>query len=77
MGKFSEIDLMRQEEKENPGKREPKKFDTSGFKPKKDGRYIPGTNPRWDRELPDEHNNSLVDKNGYNWKNEHNFDEKR
>ena len=39
-------------------------------------RYIPGTNPNWDRELPDEDANSLVDKAGNNWDNGYNFDEK-
>lgn len=39
-------------------------------------RFIPGTNPEWGRELPDEDDNSLVDKNGRNWDNGYNFDEK-
>lgn len=39
-------------------------------------RFIPGTNPKWGRELPDEDINSLVDKNGNNWDNGYNFDEK-
>ena len=38
--------------------------------------YIPGTNPKWDRELPDGDDNSLVDKNGNNYDNGYNFDEK-
>ena len=38
-------------------------------------RYIPGTNPSWGRELPDNDDNSLVDKNGQNWDNGYNFDE--
>lgn len=38
--------------------------------------YIPGTNPNWDRELPDGDTNSLVDKNGNNYDNGYNFDEK-
>lgn len=38
-------------------------------------RYIPGTNPKWNRELPDEDLNSLVDKNGNNYDNGYNFDE--
>ena len=38
-------------------------------------RYIPGTNPNWNRELPDEDYNSLVDKNGKNYDNGYNFDE--
>ena len=38
-------------------------------------RFIPGTNPKWGRELPDEDDNSLVDKNGNNWDNVYNFDE--
>ncbi|MDO4527109.1 MAG: hypothetical protein Q4B87_03410 [Candidatus Saccharibacteria bacterium] len=37
--------------------------------------YIPGTNPAWDRELPDENYNSLVDKHGRNYDNGYNFDE--
>ena len=39
-------------------------------------RFIPGTNPKWGRELPDGYDNSLVDKNGDNWDNGWNFDEK-
>ena len=39
-------------------------------------RFIPGTNPKWGRELPDEDDNSLVDKNGNNWDNGYNFDER-
>ncbi|MDO5480460.1 MAG: hypothetical protein Q4F58_02200 [Candidatus Saccharibacteria bacterium] len=39
-------------------------------------RYIPGTNPNWNRELPDEDTNSLVDKHGNNYDNGYNFDEK-
>ena len=39
-------------------------------------RYIPGTNPKWDRELPDGYSNSLVDKAGNPWDNGYNFDEK-
>lgn len=39
-------------------------------------RFIPGTNPEWGRELPDGYDNSLVDKNGNNWDNGWNFDEK-
>lgn len=39
-------------------------------------RYIPGSNPAWGRELPDEDSNSLVDKNGKNWDNGYNFDER-
>lgn len=41
-----------------------------------DKNFIPGTNPDWGRELPDGYNNSLVDKNGHNWDNGYNFDEK-
>ena len=37
---------------------------------------IPGTNPEWNRELPDGDLNSLVDKFGNNWDNGYNFDEK-
>ena len=39
-------------------------------------RFVPGTNPKWGRELPDEDDNSLVDKNGNNWDNGYNFDER-
>lgn len=42
----------------------------------KDNRYIPGTNPKWNRELPDEDDNSLVDKHGNNYDNGYNFDER-
>ena len=38
-------------------------------------RFIPGTDPDWGRELPDEDDNSLVDKAGKNWDNGYNFDE--
>ena len=37
---------------------------------------IPGTNPSWDRNLPDGDSNSLVDGNGNNYDNGFNFDEK-
>ena len=37
-------------------------------------RFIPGTDPDWGRELPDEDDNSLVDKAGKNWDNGDNFD---
>ena len=39
-------------------------------------RFIPGTNPEWGRELPEGMENSLVDKNGNNYDNGYNFDEK-
>ena len=39
-------------------------------------RPIPGTNPKWNRDLPDGHDNSLVDDNGYPYDNGWNFDEK-
>ena len=39
-------------------------------------RYIPGSNPDWNRELPDGYDNSLVDKAGNRWDNGYNFDEK-
>lgn len=39
-------------------------------------KFIPGTKPAWGRELPDGYDNSLVDKNGKNWDNGYNFDEK-
>ena len=38
--------------------------------------FIPGTNPDWDRKLPDGDLNSLVDANGENYDNGFNFDEK-
>lgn len=38
--------------------------------------FIPGTNPKWNRELPDDYTNSLVDANGNNYDNGYNFDEK-
>lgn len=37
---------------------------------------IPGTNPNWGRELPDDYTNSIVDANGNNYDNGYNFDEK-
>ena len=37
---------------------------------------IPGTNPAWDRNLPDGYSNSLVDENGNSYDNGFNFDEK-
>lgn len=39
-------------------------------------KYIPGTDPKWGRELPDDYSNSLVDKAGHNWDNGYNFDER-
>ncbi len=39
-------------------------------------RLFPGTNPDWDRELPDEDINSLVDKHGGRYDNGYNFDER-
>ena len=38
--------------------------------------FIPDTNPKWNRELPDDYTNSLVDANGNNYDNGNNFDEK-
>ena len=38
--------------------------------------YIPGSNPEWGQELPEGMFNSLVNKNGRNWDNGYNFDEK-
>lgn len=38
-------------------------------------RRLPGTNPDWDRELPDWDVNSLVDKHGFPYDNGYNFDE--
>lgn len=43
---------------------------------KKFKRYIPGTNPKWGRELRKGELNSLVDKNGCPYDNGYNFDEK-
>ena len=37
---------------------------------------IPGTNPKWDRNLPEGYTNSLVDENGNSYDNGFNFDEK-
>ena len=39
-------------------------------------RFIPGTNPNWNRELSDEDVNSLVDAAGNNYDNGYNFDER-
>ena len=39
-------------------------------------RPIPGTNPNWNRDLPDGFDNSLVDKAGNNYDNGWNFDER-
>ncbi len=38
-------------------------------------RYIPGSNPDWNLELPDGYSNSLVTKDGKVWDNGYNFDE--
>ncbi|MBR3176397.1 hypothetical protein IKF25_00270 [Candidatus Saccharibacteria bacterium] len=38
-------------------------------------RKIPGTKSEWCRELPDDYDNSLVDKYGENYDNGWNFDE--
>lgn len=40
------------------------------------GERIPGTNPKWGRNLPDEDFNSLVDENGNPYDNGFNFDER-
>lgn len=37
---------------------------------------IPGTNPGWNIELPDEDDNSLVDRHGRNHDDGFNFDER-
>jgi hypothetical protein len=37
---------------------------------------IPGTNPKWNRNLPDGSVNSLVDEYGNSYDNGFNFDEK-
>ncbi len=39
-------------------------------------RYIPGTNPDWDLELPDGYVNSFTNKYGKPYDNGHNFDER-
>ena len=39
-------------------------------------KFIPGTNPKWGRELPEGFDNSLVDKNGNPYDNGWNFDER-
>lgn len=39
-------------------------------------RFVPGSNPDWNLELPDGDDNSLVTKDGKNWDNGYNFDEK-
>lgn len=39
-------------------------------------KFIPGTNPEWGRKLPKEDLNSLVDKNGHNYDDGFNFDER-
>ena len=39
-------------------------------------RFIPGTDPIWGRELPDDYSNSLTDKFGNNYDNGWNFDER-
>ena len=41
-----------------------------------DIKRIPGTKPEWNRDLPDGDSNSLVDRNGENYDNGNNFDEK-
>lgn len=38
-------------------------------------RSIPGTKSEWDRLLPDDYDNSLVDRYGNNYDNGWNFDE--
>lgn len=38
--------------------------------------YIPGTDPKWGRELPDGDLNSLVDKSGNSYDDGFNFDER-
>lgn len=39
-------------------------------------RFIPGTNPNWGLELPDDDYNSLTTKYGEKYDNGYNFDEK-
>ena len=39
-------------------------------------RPIPGTNPKWNRDLPDGYGNSLVDSSGNSYDNGWNFDER-
>lgn len=38
-------------------------------------KFVPGSNPDWNLELPDGDSNSLVTKDGKNWDNGYNFDE--
>ena len=40
-----------------------------------DKKRLPGTNPDWDRLLPERRANSLVDKFGFPYDNGYNFDE--
>ena len=40
-----------------------------------DKKPFPGTNPDWDRLLPEGRANSLVDSNGFPYDNGYNFDE--
>lgn len=42
----------------------------------KNKEFIPHTNPDWNLELPDEDDNSLVDKHGTNHDDGYNFDER-
>ena len=42
----------------------------------KEKNFIPGTDPKWNRKLPDGDLNSLVDNGGNNYDNGWNFDEK-
>ena len=43
---------------------------------KEEKRPIPGTNPAWNRDLPDGYDNSLVDKSGNPYDIGWNFDER-
>ena len=42
----------------------------------KNKEFIPHTNPDWNLELPDEDDNSLVDKHGTSHDDGYNFDER-
>lgn len=43
---------------------------------KNEKKFIPGTHPTWNKELPEGYDNSLTDKAGHSWDNGYNFDEK-
>lgn len=37
--------------------------------------YIPGTDPKWNRTLPEGYDNEIVDSHGNNYDNGYNFEE--